>query len=54
MSHPAVTAPIIGPDNLSQLEAYLAAAAMAMDASLRQQITSLSMSYDYGIERTVD
>jgi aryl-alcohol dehydrogenase-like predicted oxidoreductase len=54
MSHPAVTAPIIGPDNLAQLEAYLAAAAMAMDASLRQQITSLSMSYDYGIERTVD
>ncbi len=54
MSHPAVTAPIIGPDNLKQLDAYLAAASIDMDASLREQITALSISYDYGIERAVD
>ena len=35
MNHPAVTAPIIGPDNLEQLDTYLAAADLAMTSELR-------------------
>jgi aryl-alcohol dehydrogenase-like predicted oxidoreductase len=54
MSHPAVTAPIIGPDNLEQLAAYVEAANMDMSPALRDEITALSLNYDYGVERTVD
>ena len=43
MSHPAVTAPIIGARNVEQLEASLAAADLAMDAALAEGISGLSV-----------
>ena len=42
MSHPAVTAPIIGARNLDQLEASLAAADVAMTPEWRVEISALS------------
>lgn len=54
MSHPAVTAPIIGPDDVGQLQGYLDAAAIDMDASQRDAISALSFAMEYGVERTVD
>ncbi|QHE88929.1 aldo/keto reductase [Hydrogenophaga sp. BPS33] len=54
MSHPAVTAPIIGPDNVEQLQGYLDAAALDMSPSLRDEITALAIPFEYGVERTVD
>jgi aryl-alcohol dehydrogenase-like predicted oxidoreductase len=42
MSHPAVTAPIIGARNLAQLEGSLAAADIEMTAELRNRISALS------------
>ena len=43
MSHPAVTAPIIGARNLEQLEASLAAAEVPMTPEWRAEISALSM-----------
>ena len=42
MSHPAVTAPIIGARNLTQLEGSLAALDLAMDPEWRREVSSLS------------
>ena len=42
MSHPAVTAPIIGARNLEQLEASLAALDVEMTPTWRQEISALS------------
>jgi aryl-alcohol dehydrogenase-like predicted oxidoreductase len=42
MSHPAVTAPIIGARNLEQLEPSLAAAELKMPPELRAEISALS------------
>lgn len=44
MSHPAITAPIIGARNVNQLEASLAAIDVEMTSELREQITALSIS----------
>jgi aryl-alcohol dehydrogenase-like predicted oxidoreductase len=41
-AHPAVTSPIIGARNLSQLETALSAAAIAMTPELRAEISALS------------
>jgi aryl-alcohol dehydrogenase-like predicted oxidoreductase len=54
MSHPAVTAPIIGAENVAQLEGYFEAAAVAMTPEFREEMTALSNELDYGVERTVD
>ncbi|MCB0054432.1 MAG: aldo/keto reductase, partial [Caldilinea sp.] len=43
MSHPAVTAPIIGARNLEQLEASLAAADVEMTPAWRAEISALSV-----------
>ena len=43
MSHPAVTAPIIGARNLEQLEASLAAAEVEMTPAWRAEISALSI-----------
>ena len=43
MSHPAVTAPIIGARNLAQLEASLAAADVEMTPAWRSEISALSI-----------
>ena len=43
MSHPAVTAPIIGARNLEQLEAWLAAAKLNMTPEWRLEVSSLSV-----------
>lgn len=43
MSHPAVTAPIIGARNLEQLEASLRAATVEMTPEWREEISSLSI-----------
>ena len=43
MSHPAVTAPIIGARNLEQLEASLAAAEIEMTPAWRAEISALSV-----------
>ena len=43
MSHPAVTAPIIGARNLAQLEASLAAAEVEMTPAWRAEISALSI-----------
>ena len=42
MSHPGVTAPIVGARNLEQLEPSLAAAALVMTAEWRSEISALS------------
>lgn len=44
MSHPAVTAPIIGARNLEQLEASLAAAEVEMTPAWRAEIAALSVT----------
>jgi aryl-alcohol dehydrogenase-like predicted oxidoreductase len=44
MSHPAVTAPIIGARNVEQLEASLAAADLEMSEDWRAEITALSIA----------
>jgi aryl-alcohol dehydrogenase-like predicted oxidoreductase len=43
MSHPAITAPIIGARNLEQLEASLAAVEVAMTSEWRAEISALSI-----------
>lgn len=43
MSHPAVTAPIIGARNVKQLEASLAALEVAMTPAWREEISALSI-----------
>ncbi|HXF63933.1 MAG TPA: aldo/keto reductase [Caldilineaceae bacterium] len=52
MSHPAVTAPIIGARNLEQLEPSLAAAELKMDASWREEIAALSYEPPPATDRT--
>ncbi|MBT8362167.1 MAG: aldo/keto reductase [Desulfobacterales bacterium] len=44
MSHPAVTAPIVGARNVEQLEASLAAADLEMTEEWRAEITALSIA----------
>jgi aryl-alcohol dehydrogenase-like predicted oxidoreductase len=43
MAHPAITAPIIGPWNMNQLEAYLTALAIRMTPEWRKEISALSV-----------
>lgn len=52
MSHPAVTAPIIGARNLAQLEDSLAALDLAMNDELRRQISALSPTPAPATDRT--
>lgn len=54
MSHPAVTAPIIGAETVEQLDGYVAALDIPMTAELRAQVSELSYVPDIGTERTVD
>jgi aryl-alcohol dehydrogenase-like predicted oxidoreductase len=54
MSHPAVTAPIIGPDTVAQLDGYIAALDVPMTAAMRAEISALAPIAEYGVERTVD
>ncbi|MCD9033809.1 aldo/keto reductase [Luteimonas sp. Y-2-2-4F] len=54
MSHPAVTAPIVGAETVEQLDGYLAAFDIPMDAALREEVGALSDAPDGGVERTVD
>jgi aryl-alcohol dehydrogenase-like predicted oxidoreductase len=52
MSHPAVTAPIIGARNLTQLEDSLAALDVQMTEELREQISELSPTPAPATDRT--
>ncbi|MFL6053332.1 MAG: aldo/keto reductase [Actinoallomurus sp.] len=52
MSHPAVTAPIIGARNLSQLEDSLAALNVEMTGELREKISALSPTPAPATDRT--
>ncbi|MFX3617317.1 MAG: aldo/keto reductase [Sporolactobacillus sp.] len=52
MSHPAVTAPIIGARNVAQLEDSLAAADFQMTAEMRSEINSLAPAPDPATGRT--
>jgi aryl-alcohol dehydrogenase-like predicted oxidoreductase len=54
MSHPAVTAPIIGAETIDQLDGYLDALDIEMTPALRQEISDLAPAPDESIERTVD
>ena len=54
MSHPAVTAPIVGADTLEQLDGALAALSIEMTPDLREAVTALSVPPDEAIEREVD
>ena len=54
LNHPAVTAPIIGPDNVEQLETYLAAADLPMSPGLRAEISALAPIPEYDLDREVD
>ena len=52
MSHPTVTAPIIGARNLSQLEDSLAALQFEMTGDLREKISALSPTPAPATDRT--
>ena len=52
MSHPAVTAPIIGARNLAQLEASLAAADIEMTPAWRAEISALSVEPAMATDRS--
>jgi aryl-alcohol dehydrogenase-like predicted oxidoreductase len=52
MSHPAVTAPIIGARNLTQLEDSLAALAVDMTPELRDQVSALAPTPPPATDRT--
>ena len=52
MSHPAVTAPIIGARSVAQLEASLAAADLAMTPAWRAEITALSVAPAVATDRS--
>jgi len=52
MSHPAVTAPIIGARNLAQLEASLAAADIEMTPAWRAELSALSVEPAVATDRT--
>ena len=54
MSHPAVTAPIAGAENIDQFDGYLAALEIPMTEELRREISDLSVAPDESLERTVD
>jgi aryl-alcohol dehydrogenase-like predicted oxidoreductase len=52
MSHPGITAPIIGARNLAQLEGSLAALDLAMTPELRAEISALSATPPPATDRT--
>jgi aryl-alcohol dehydrogenase-like predicted oxidoreductase len=52
MSHPGITAPIIGARNLTQLEGSLAALDVAMTPALRAEISALSATPPPATDRT--
>jgi aryl-alcohol dehydrogenase-like predicted oxidoreductase len=52
MSHPAVTAPIIGARNLEQLEASLAAVEIEMTPAWRAEIAALSVEPAVATDRS--
>jgi len=52
MSHPGITAPIIGARNLTQLEGSLAALDLEMTAELRAEISALSATPPPATDRT--
>jgi aryl-alcohol dehydrogenase-like predicted oxidoreductase len=52
MSHPAITAPIIGARNLAQLEDSLAALAFPMTDGLRDEISALAPAPAPATDRT--
>ncbi|MFH5184895.1 aldo/keto reductase [Paenibacillus sp. TAB 01] len=52
MSHPAVTAPIIGARSVEQLEPSLAAAEIAMTPEWRQEISAMSVTPPPATDRT--
>jgi aryl-alcohol dehydrogenase-like predicted oxidoreductase len=52
MSHPAVTAPIIGARNVAQLEPSLAAAEIEMDGAWRAEIAALSYEPPLATDRS--
>ena len=54
MSHPSVTAPIIGARTVAQLEASLAAAEIAMTPAWRSEISALSIEPPVATDRTED
>jgi aryl-alcohol dehydrogenase-like predicted oxidoreductase len=54
MSHPAVTAPIIGAETPEQLDGYLAALNIPLNPALRDEISALGIPPDESIEREVD
>jgi aryl-alcohol dehydrogenase-like predicted oxidoreductase len=54
MSHPAVTAPIIGARNLDQLDASLAAAKLQMTPEWRAEISGLSPAPAVATDRLED
>lgn len=54
MSHPAVTAPIVGAETVAQLDGYLASLDIPMDEALRARVGALAPAPEYGLERTVD
>jgi aryl-alcohol dehydrogenase-like predicted oxidoreductase len=52
MSHPAVTAPIIGARSVAQLEESLGAVAIAMTPELRAEVTALSVEPPVATDRS--
>lgn len=54
MSHPAVTAPIVGARNVEQLEASLRASELDLTATWRAEITSLSVDPPPATDRNED
>ena len=54
MSHPAVTAPIIGAETVEQLDGYLKALAIDMTPDMRAAISGLSNDPGESLDRAVD
>lgn len=54
MSHPAVTAPIIGAETAEQVDGYVDALKIPMTPELRAEVSLLSLPSDETIERAVD
>jgi len=52
MSHPAVTAPIIGARNLDQLEGSLKSLDIDMTSELRKEVSALSPEPPIATDRT--
>lgn len=51
-AHPAVTAPLLGARNVSQLEAQLGALSIPMDAALREEISALTKAPPLATDRS--